>query len=334
VTQYQGKIKYQKLYKTLISGVKNPLLEENVLNFDFVNKKDDDTWVIPKGEWIVKSPIIVNGNLIIEPDVKLLFDDHAYLVVHGRIVANGKKHQKIILTSKNKSWMGLYVYESKLDSSLNNVVISNTSSINDKLLKLSGGVTFYKSNVNITNSKFTSSTAEDMLNFVKSKYVISDSVMLSARSDAIDSDFSDGYIRNLIIDNVGGDAIDTSGTNLKILNLKVSQVIDKAISAGESSSVSISKCSLENVGVGIASKDGSNVSVSGCTIKNAKLSALMSYTKKDFYGKPGLDVRLSNLDVKTKFIRQREAKLVINGELVPYSNLNVGKLYKSTFMKK
>ena len=295
VTQYQGKIKYQKLYKTLISGVKNPLLEENVLNFDFVNKKDDDTWVIPKGEWIVKSPIIVNGNLIIEPDVKLLFDDHAYLVVHGRIVANGKKHQKIILTSKNKSWMGLYVYESKLDSSLNNVVISNTSSINDKLLKLSGGVTFYKSNVNITNSKFTSSTAEDMLNFVKSKYVISDSVMLSARSDAIDSDFSDGYIRNLIIDNVGGDAIDTSGTNLKILNLKVSQVIDKAISAGESSSVSISKCSLENVGVGIASKDGSNVSVSGCTIKNAKLSALMSYTKKDFYGKPGLDVRLSNL---------------------------------------
>ncbi len=334
VTQYQGKTKYQKLNKTLVSGSHNPLLENNVLDFDFVNKKGSNTWVIPKGEWIIKSPMIINGNLVIEPGVKLLFDNNAYLAIHGRIIANGKKHQKIILTSKNKSWMGLYVYDTKLDSSLKNVVISNTSSIKHKLLKLSGGVTFYKANIYISDSKFISSTAEDMLNIVESKYTIDNSTMLNTVSDALDSDFSDGYIKNLIIEDVGGDAVDTSGTNLKISNLKVSQVIDKAISAGESSSISISQCSLQNIGVGIASKDGSNVTVSECQIKNAKLSALMTYVKKDFYGKPNLEVKSSKFDVVRKSIRQHGTTLLIDGKPVPYSNLNVDQLYNSTFMRK
>jgi hypothetical protein len=153
-------------------------------------------------------------------------------------------------------------------------------------------------------------------------------------SDALDSDFSDGYIKNLIIEDVGGDAVDTSGTNLKISNLKVSQVIDKAISAGESSSISISQCSLQNIGVGIASKDGSNVTVSECQIKNAKLSALMTYVKKDFYGKPNLEVKSSKFDVVRKSIRQHGTTLLIDGKPVPYSNLNVDQLYNSTFMRK
>ena len=334
VTQYQGKIKYQKLYKTLISGIYNPLLKSTVSNFEFVNKASDKEWVIPKGEWIIKSPMIVNGNLTIKPGAKLIFEDDAYLAIHGGIIANGTNHQSIVLTAKNKSWMGLYVYDSTLGSILNNVVISNTASIKHKLLTLSGGVNFYKANVDINHSKFIASTAEDMLNIVDSKFTIKNSSMSNSVSDALDSDFSDGYINNLVIKNIGGDAVDTSGSNLKISNLRVSHVIDKAISAGESSKVSISKCSLENVGVGIASKDGSHVLASECNIKNVELAALMSYVKKDFYGNPSLNISSSNFDVDAKFIRQYGTKLSIDDEYVPYSNLNVDQLYNSTFMKK
>ena len=334
ITQYQGEVRHQKLYKTLISGIYNPLLKSNVSNFEFVNKAGDKEWVIPRGEWIIKSPMIVNGNLTIKPGAKLIFEDNAYLVIHGSIIANGTNHQSIVLTAKNKSWMGLYVYDSTLGSILNNVVISNTASIKHKLLTLSGGVNFYKANVDINHSKFIASTAEDMLNIVDSKFTIKNSSMSNSVSDALDSDFSDGYINNLVIKNIGGDAVDTSGSNLKISNLRVSHVIDKAISAGESSKVSISKCSLENVGVGIASKDGSHVLASECNIKNVELAALMSYVKKDFYGNPSLNISSSNFDVDAKFIRQYGTKLSIDDEYVPYSNLNVDQLYNSTFMKK
>ena len=334
VVEYQGKTKSHKLNKTLISDVNNPLIEENVQNFEFVTKKSDDTWVIPSGEWVIDSPMIVSGNLIIEPGAQLLFDDQAYLVIHGAIIANGNEQQEIRLSSKNKSWMGLYVFESKFKSILNNVLIENTSSINNPLLNLSGGVTFYKANVDITNSKFFSSLAEDMINIVESNYEIKDSSMFNTKFDALDSDFSKGYINNLIIENVGGDAIDTSGTHLTIDNFRAREIMDKAISAGELSNVKVSECFLQNVGVGIASKDGSNVSVSKCQIKYAKLSALMTYIKKGFYDQPKMDVRLSNFDVKTKFLRHPDSQLFIDEILVPYSEFSVKKLYQSTFMKK
>jgi len=334
VTQYQGRTKYQKLYKTLVANTYNPLVRDNVSNFNFINKTSDNEWTIPKGQWVIDSPIIVHGNINIEPGSKLVFKDDAYLAVHGRLIANGTNDQSIVLTSKDKSWMGLYVYDSALNSSLKNVIISNTSSIKDSLLILSGGVNFYKANIDIDNSKFITTTAEDMLNIVDSKYTIKNSLMESAISDALDSDFSDGYINNLTVNNIGGDAVDTSGSNLIISSLKVNNVIDKAISAGELSNIDISECFLKDVGVGIASKDGSNVSVSRCNIKNAKLSALMSYIKKDFYGSPRLNVVTSDFDADAKFIRQHDTELLIDNQHISSSNLNVNKLYKSTFMKK
>ena len=318
----------------MISGIYNPLLKSNVSNFEFVNKAGDKEWVIPRGEWIIKYPMIVNGSLTIKPGAKLIFEDNAYLAIHGSVIANGTNHQSIILTSKDKSWMGLYVYDSALNSSLKNVIISNTSSIKDSLLILSGGVNFYKANIDIDNSKFITTTAEDMLNIVDSKYTIKNSLMESAISDALDSDFSDGYINNLTVNNIGGDAVDTSGSNLIISSLKVNNVIDKAISAGELSNIDISECFLKDVGVGIASKDGSNVSVSRCNIKNAKLSALMSYIKKDFYGSPRLNVVTSDFDADAKFIRQHDTELLIDNQHISSSNLNVDQLYNSTFMKK
>jgi hypothetical protein len=334
VSSYQGVTKYQQLFKTLISDVNNPLNNDNIEDFKFVIKKTKDTWVIPSGKWVISSPMFVKGNLIIEPGVELLFDEQAYLSINGAIIANGNDNQQIKLTSRNKSWMGLYVHESPLDSILKNVYIDKTSTIDDGLLKLSGGVTFYNANVSISNSHFAYSLAEDMLNIVKSNYVIKDTVMSDSKFDALDSDFSKGSINNLTVENVGGDAIDTSGTNLKISNLKVNDVVDKALSAGESSNISVNKCNLQNIGVGVASKDGSNVSISNCQINNAKLSALMSYKKKGFYGQPKMDVRYSNFDVDSIFIRQRDADLLIDGVLVPYSDLNVEELYQSTFMKK
>ena len=282
VTKYQDEVKYQKLYKTLINNVKNPLLNESTQAFDFIIKKDESNWVIEKGNWLINPPMIIKGNLTIEPGARLLFNDNAYLAVNGALLANGTVNEDITFTSQNQSWMGLYVYESDFESILNNVHIINTSSIDDRLLKLSGGVNFYKADTKINNSKFTSSNAEDMINIVESKFVINNSYISNAISDAIDIDFSEGEITNLLIENIGGDGIDSSGSELNIVNFSAYQVRDKAISAGESSNVLISKCHLNNLGVGITSKDGSIVEISECHIQNTQLAAVMTYVKKSF----------------------------------------------------
>jgi len=334
VTEYQGVTRNQKLYKTLSNSINNPLKEENVENFEFVKKKDSNTWLIPSGKWIINSPMVVHGNLIIEPGAELFFDEDAYLAINGAIIANGDKKQNITLTSKNDSWMGLYVYESSLKSNLRNVNIYNTISINDDLLKLTGGVTFYNANVDIIDSNFSSSLAEDMLNIVNSDYFIDNTIMSNAEFDAIDSDFSNGQINNLDISKVGGDAIDTSGSNVNISNIKITNVVDKAISAGESSNLNITECMIKKIGVGVASKDGSNVSIVNCGISNSTLSALMSYKKKNFYSQPKLFANSIIFDVETKYIRQKGSVLEIDKVLIPFSEIDVEDLYQSSFMSK
>jgi hypothetical protein len=334
VTKYQDEVKYQKLYKTLLNNVKNPLLMESAVAFDFLVNKDESNWVIEKGNWLINSPMIIKGNLIIKPGARLFFSDNAYLAVNGALLANGTLSEEITFTSQNQSWMGIYVYESDFESILNNVKIRNTSSINDGLLKLSGGVNFYKADTKINNSQFISSNAEDMINVVESKFLIENSYMNNAISDAIDIDFSKGEINNLFIENIGGDGIDSSGSDLNLVNISAYKVGDKGISAGESSKILISKCNLDSLGVGIASKDGSLVEMTECHIQNTQLAAVMTYVKKSFYDNPSLFIRSSNLDTKTKFIRQKDSILSIDGKPAPYSKLDVNKLYSSTFMKK
>ena len=62
----------------------------------------------------------------------------------------------------------------------------------------------------------------------------------SAKSDAIDSDYSTGNIKNSKFINIDGDAIDTSGSNVEIFGVKILNIGDKGISAGEESIVTVS----------------------------------------------------------------------------------------------
>ena len=48
---------------------------------------------------------------------------------------------------------------------------------------------------------------------------------------------------------------------------------------------------INNVGVAIASKDGSSAYASNCKIENFKLSAFMTYVKKNNYSSPSLSLK-------------------------------------------
>ena len=121
---------------------------------------------------------------------------------------------------------------------------------------------------------------------------------------------------------------------VKMINISANQVGDKGVSVGESSQVLISKCNLNNLGVGIAAKDGSSVEMFECSITNTQLAAVMAYKKKSYYDNPKLIVNSSSLNTQTKSIRQKDSLLIIDGELVPHSKIDIDELYRSSFMKK
>ena len=93
---------------------------------------------------------------------------------------------------------------------------------------------------------------------------------------------------------------------------------------------------IKDVGVGIAAKDGSNVNGDNINISGYKMSALMTYRKKEFYTKKTL-LSLDNVminDDNNAFLRQHNTYMKIDGKIIESSRLNVKKMYDNSIMKK
>ncbi|WP_417454500.1 hypothetical protein [Kiloniella sp.] len=299
------------------------------------------TLQINKGNWDISEPLILDGGLTIEPGAVLNFSKDSYVIVNGPLKAVGTDQMPIVFQGKDSQlWKGVYVHEAKSQSRLENVVISDTDALENDRLELTGGVTFYRSNVSIKDTHFQNSSAEDGLNIILSEFEMVNTRFDKMRSDAIDSDYSNGVIKDGVFTDIGGDGIDFSETRGWVENPQISDVHDKGISAGENSVVSVMGGVIKSVGVGVASKDGSVVDIMETEIKDAALFGLMTYVKKSSYNLPelnaynlfwgGAGTKASN----NNWIRQNGTTLTINGQGVPEESLDVKALYRGPVMAK
>jgi hypothetical protein len=339
ITIYTTNNGYSRFYNTgythLTNNIHNPLINiSETKSLSFIDKKDL-FYLIKKGSWSVDKPLILDMDLIIEEGTTLSFSSDSYLLVKGNIKLIGTNENKIILRAKDTKWKGIYVFEGKKESILNNVLIKDTDFFKDGLISLTGGVNFYKSNVLIKNTSFINSIAEDALNIVNSKFEIDNVLIDNSVSDGFDSDFSDGIINNSTFRNIKGDGVDFSGSNVKIFSSFFYNIKDKAVSSGEASTLYLENLSITDIGVGIASKDGSKTKANGLEIKNYSLNALMTYVKKSFYEQPTLDVEKLEIDkIKNAYSRQNGTEMKVNGKFIPEIDINVEKMYQTGIMKK
>ena len=96
-----------------------------------------------------------------------------------------------------------------------------------------GAIVFYNSDINIDNVIFSNNSAEDSLNIIESNYKLTNVIFENTISDAFDSDYSNGYIENINLRDVGGDGLDFSGGHVELNKIEAKNIFDKAISAGE-----------------------------------------------------------------------------------------------------
>ena len=334
-TEVKGYKRSFKIPYTLYpDNLYNPLLNQNPETFSFLKKVDSISWRVMPGTWQVEEPMKIIGNLTVPAGVELIFDTNAYLIVKGSINVLGTEKERVTFKAKNKDWKGIYIYEAKSESQINNTTISNTRALEDGLLKLTGGVTFYNSDVALSNVYFNTTVAEDALNIVHSNFKLKQATISSTTSDGFDSDFSNGTVEDSLFNNIGGDALDFSGSKVSIINTDIKNVIDKAVSVGEASNVKVKGGTINNVGVALASKDGSEAVATNVEIGIYTLNTAMTYVKKQFYGPSSL--RLVNCKIKDKgaYSRQQGTTLIVDRQLIDEQKINVKSLYNSGVMKK
>jgi len=323
-------------YPTLLSkGTVNPLINTTP-DAPFLIKKDVNLWEVPQGEWVIKKPIIINGNLHIKDKTHLKFSKDSYLIVKGEVEFVGSKSNPIVFDDLGAGWQGVYVLSYKDNKSiLQNVIFKNTTGLTDGLLSLSGGVNIYEGNVGIKAVSIEGSTAEDALNIINASVNISDLNIKGTISDAFDCDYCTGKISNSIFSDINGDAIDLSGSEVKIKNISVNNVKDKGLSIGEASSVDVKDSAFLNVGVGVAVKDGSQANAFNVNIKDYNLYAAMTYSKKRHYDVfSSLKLKKCLIDGDNPYLRQVKTLLTVDDLEVESRKVNVKDLYASGVMKK
>jgi len=304
----------------------------------FINYIDKTkTLKIKKGEWVVSNPLVIpqNVTLIIPEGTTLKFLSDSALIAKGAVIIQGTKDLPVTLTGleKKEYWQGIVVLNSLKTSIWSHAKISYTSGINQNGWELTGGVTFYESDIEMNNIHFLGNHTEDALNIVRSNFKLKNVTIENTLSDAFDSDFSKGEVETSFFQNIGskgggGDGVDVSGSEVTVINSYFENISDKGISVGENSNLKATNIGIKNADIGVASKDGSRLAISDSKFSEIRKAGLMSYIKKPEYGSP--EILAKNVSIEStgdKFISQNGSKITIDGVEAPSVDLNVKNLY-------
>ena len=156
--------------------------------------------------------------------------------------------------------------------------------------QLTGAVTFYESDVEMTNVTISENHCEDALNLVRSEFSIRELNINNTFADGFDGDFCKGKLFDSYLWNTGNDGLDYSGSWVEISNVRLENVGDKGISAGEQTTLDIKDVKIKGAQIGVASKDLSKVKVVNIHLKDCK-QGFAAYRKKPEFGGAVINVK-------------------------------------------
>ena len=298
---------------------------DNTDNFDFVKKKGDSI-IFKKGIHKISDDIHISANnkVIFEKGTSIDLLNNASIISKSPIHLNGTKENPIELISSDSTGQGIFVMKAKSKSVLNNVIFKNLSAPNKDSWSLTGAITFYESEVYISNCLFDNNIyGDDYLNIVRSDFSITDSHFRNVNADAFDSDFSTGFMKEVVFDNIGNDGIDISGTKLKIEDISMSNVGDKGISSGEKSDLIANRIEINSSEIAICCKDKSTILISNANL-NFNTIGITAFQKKPEFGFAKIiatNTQISN--TINPFLIETGSKLLMDGNEIKSNNEKV-----------
>ncbi|MDF1516151.1 MAG: hypothetical protein P1S60_20245, partial [Anaerolineae bacterium] len=214
---------------TLTNGVMPdiPTVTQALGEHSFLELADEPSMLrVKPGTWHVQQDLVLpeDFGLEVTAGTTLAFAQHTILLSQGPLLITGTPMNPVTLTAAERTWSGIVVMKAMKESHWSNVWIQSTETIERNGWMLTGGVTFYRSPVHISDSVFQASKGEDALNIIRSQFTIEGTTFTGADSDAFDGDFVQGVIRNCRFNDIAGDAIDVSGSDLVVEDVMMDDI--------------------------------------------------------------------------------------------------------------
>jgi len=310
-----------------------PLLEIDAIleKFSFLELDSNGDLIVPAGTWEIKEDLILPNdlNITLMPGAHLRFDDDSLLFLRGgNLNIFGSPDNYASISSINESWLGILIIDAKNESTWEYAEISNMRGFERKGWMVTGGITFYNSDISISNSIIKNSLSEDAINIIHSTFIFDNISISESVSDAFDGDFTVGLVNNSTFSQIKGDAIDVSGSTIEMVDCTFDLIGDKGISAGEHSEINARDVVISNANIGVASKDLSNVEIRDSEINHPNYVAFAAYQKKKIFGPGsivGTNIVLSGHEKIG--LSQIGSYINVNNEIIPCIDLDVKTLY-------
>ena len=161
---------------------KQNTLAEITTDYPYLEWDGIDSLSVKQGNHVIREPlelpeeIKINGNILPAPGLKinagteLSFTSNSYIKMHGPLIINGEERKEVVLESyKGQRWKGILVINSDRPSKINHAIIQDLSPTSAKYLDLPSAITFYNSEVEITNSEFDKTEKNNLFDFFRSK---------------------------------------------------------------------------------------------------------------------------------------------------------------------
>lgn len=266
---------------------------------------------------VIKDIIIpIDHKVIFEPGCNLTFIGKTKFISQSPITMLGTETDPIRITSKDGLTNGFTIMKAGGKSELQHVHFTGLNTLNQDGWTLTGAVTFYESDVDISHSSFNDGKCEDGLNIVYSNFNLENVTLDGAASDGFDADFCKGNIINCIFKNTDNDGVDVSGSKVLIEQTLFSNCGDKAVSVGEESNAYLKDVTIENAVIGVASKDLSTLNIESISLSNCK-QGFTAYQKKPEFGSSMIVVDdYTAMDVKYLYKLGFGSKLQLGSRLI------------------
>jgi hypothetical protein len=298
----------------------------NVEKFPFLIQ-DDATREIrwQPGQWSVTEPIIFPAGYTIRcgPGTELDLRESALVLSHSPMLFTGSPDAPIRIHSSDRTGQGVVVLQAGGSSELEYVVFEGLTNPDRGGWVLTGAVTFYESPVSLVYCRFSGIGAEDALNTIRSDFAVAHCTFSETSSDAFDSDFCTGTVRNSVFVRCRNDGIDASGSVVRISDVTVEESGDKGISSGEASRVTVSGFTAIKTRIGMASKDSSELLAEDVVLSDCQFG-LVAFQKKPEFGPATLrSYRLKVSGVAEPYLIEERSIVTVDDRPIPANRDNI-----------
>ena len=274
----------------------------------------------------------INENIHIPPGYKVIIPKNttlnlskgASIITYSNLHINGDSKNPVKIYSEDKTGEGIFLINTPGISNFNNVTFDYLNNPVKNGWNLSGAITFYNSDVNIENCTFKNNLrGDDLLNLVRSKFLIKNTEFMNSNADALDADYCKGRIENCKFINSGNDGIDTSGSEIELINTNIINASDKAISFGENSTATIHNIVIKDSEIAICAKDKTQITGDSIYLYNNRIN-FTAFQKKPEFGPAHikcLNVKQENSE--TPYLIEKGSSMTLDNKKITTVNVKV-----------